>query len=49
MANEKTNIQTEQQLQKPDAALKRLEVLIGTWEMKSHKSYRYRGKPYARN
>jgi hypothetical protein len=36
MANDQTKVQVEQQLQKPDVALKRLEVLIGTWEMKGH-------------
>ena len=36
MTKDKTNTQTPQQPPKPDPALKRLDVLIGTWDLKGH-------------
>lgn len=33
-----SNIQAQQQISKPDPALKRLEVLVGTWNIKGRES-----------
>jgi len=33
---DKNNIQVEDQTPQPDAALKRLDVLLGTWDLTGH-------------